>query len=252
MSAPVRLGARLQPGAGAPGIGAIAPFDFQADRDCWSYLAGNDDVGLHLTRTPPAPGPVSLRLAREVGDHGAILAAAATLLPVTGHLAYLCASGSFAAGRERELALREAVLAAGAASFVTTSEAMLLALRALGLARVSLLTPYDLELTEVLVAYLAEEGVEVAAAAYVGLDAGIHRLGAAELERLVLDADADDADAVLVSCTNLSTYELIGGLERRLGKPVLTANQVTIWAALGALGRLPRQQPGQRLFAVRP
>ncbi len=247
--APVRLPARLGPPEAA-GIGAIVPFDFQADRDCWAYLRGNEDVGLHLTRTPPLAGPVSVELASGVGGHEAILAAAASLLPVARHLVYLCASGTFVGGHERERLLRERALAAGADSFVTTSEAMLRALRALGLARVSLLTPYDRELTEAFAAYVGETGVEVVAASYVGLDAGIHRLGDAELERLIAAADHEDAEAVLVSCTNLSAQALIGPLEQRLGKPVLTANQVTIWAALDALDRLPRPALGQRLFAA--
>lgn len=250
--APVRLRARLGGGPERAGIGAIAPFDFSADRDCWAYLEGTEGVDLYLTRTPPAAGPVSVALAREVGDHDAVLAAAASLLPVSAHLAYLCTSGSFVGGRGREAALRERVLAAGAESFVTTSEAAVLALRALGLSRISLLAPYDRELTEAFVAYLGEAGVRVVAARYLGLAAGIDRLDPVELERLVVASDRTGAEAVLVGCTNLSAHSLIAGLERRLGKPVLAANQVTMWAALGALGRPPSPALGQRLFAVRP
>jgi hypothetical protein len=34
-------------------------------------------------------------------------------------------------------------------------------------------------------------------------------------------------------CTNLATYDLITPLERELGKPVLTANQATMWRGYG-------------------
>ena len=34
----------------------------------------------------------------------------------------------------------------------------------------------------------------------------------------------------------MATYDIIGPLERLLGKPVLTANQVTMWAALRRMG----------------
>jgi maleate isomerase len=39
-----------------------------------------------------------------------------------------------------------------------------------------------------------------------------------------------------ISCTNLPTYDVIEPLEQALGKPVLTANQVTMWSALRAMG----------------
>jgi maleate isomerase len=39
-----------------------------------------------------------------------------------------------------------------------------------------------------------------------------------------------------LSGTDLETFDLIADLEAKLGKPVLTAMQVTMWAALGACG----------------
>ena len=49
--------------------------------------------------------------------------------------------------------------------------------------------------------------------------------------------DPADAEAIFVSCTNLATYDVIAPLEAELGKPVITANQVTMWAMLEALDR---------------
>ena len=51
---------------------------------------------------------------------------------------------------------------------------------------------------------------------------------------------ASGCEAVFVSCTNLPTYDVIAPLEAELGMPVLTANQVTMWAALRRVG------PGRR------
>ena len=59
--------------------------------------------------------------------------------------------------------------------------------------------------------------------------------------------NTDDAEAVFISCTNLPTYDVIATLEAELGKPVLTANQVTIWSALRVIGR-KAVGPGQRLL----
>ena len=44
--------------------------------------------------------------------------------------------------------------------------------------------------------------------------------------------DRPDAEAVLIPDTALPTLSFVEELERVLGKPVLTANQVTIWEGL--------------------
>ncbi len=59
---------------------------------------------------------------------------------------------------------------------------------------------------------------------------------------LVLDfaaavaGDAPDAQAVLLPDTALHTVDLLDALEERVGKPVLTANQVSIWQGLRLAG----------------
>jgi GNAT superfamily N-acetyltransferase len=74
----------------------------------------------------------------------------------------------------------------------------------------------------------------------------IWRVSYEEVVRAVRAADRPEAEAVFISCTNLSTYDVIAPLERLLGKPVITANQVTMWAALRAVGRRA-VGPGQSL-----
>ena len=46
----------------------------------------------------------------------------------------------------------------------------------------------------------------------------------------------DRAEAVFLSCTGLDAIDLIEDMERDLGRPVLTANQVTMWNALRLAG----------------
>ena len=45
-----------------------------------------------------------------------------------------------------------------------------------------------------------------------------------------------DADAIVLSCTNWQTMEVIERLEKETGKPVITTTQATVWAALRAVG----------------
>ena len=83
----------------------------------------------------------------------------------------------------------------------------------------------------------------------VGLAGGIWRVNYRTVAALVEAADDPAAEAIFVSCTNLPTYDIIDPLERELGIPVLTANQVTLWAALRLAG-IAAIGEQQRLLAV--
>lgn len=230
------------------GIGIIAPFDLALERELWRWTPL--DVSLHLARTPFEPVPVSLEMAELVSDPRHVQAATRDVLGVDPEVvAYLCTSGSFIHGLDHEERLRRSILAAGAPEAVTTSGALAEAVRTLGLERVSVITPYDADLTDRLVAFLGELGVSVPRRHHLGLGGGIWRVNYRTVAELILAADAPEAQAVFVSCTNLPTYDIIEPLERRLGKPLLTANQLTIWACLGRMG-LPMVGPGRGLAGV--
>ncbi|PYG02187.1 maleate isomerase [Georgenia satyanarayanai] len=230
------------------GIGIIAPFDLALERELWRWAPL--DVSFHLARTPYEPVPVSLEMAELVSERRHLQAATRGVLGVDPEVvAYLCASGSFVHGLPYEAELRAAILEAGAPAAVTTSGALAEAVRELGLSRMSVITPYDAPLTERLVDFLGELGVKVLRSHYLGLGGGIWRVNYRTVAELILAADDPRSEAVFVSCTNLPTYDIIDPLEKRLGKPVLTANQLTVWACLGRLG-LPMVGPGRWLRGV--
>jgi maleate isomerase len=82
------------------------------------------------------------------------------------------------------------------------------------------------------------------------MGADIWRVSADTVCELARAVPLDGAEALFLSCTNLPTYDVIPSLESELGIPVLSANLVTMWAALRHLGNLPERRP-ERLFAVR-
>jgi maleate isomerase len=164
-------------------------------------------------------------------------------------VAYACTSGSFAAGRDGEQALTGAMRDAGAPAAVTTSGALSAAVAALGVRALALATPYDDQVAALLRSYLGESGVEVTRNENLGLHHRIWTVPGVQTADLVRRTAAPGSDAVFVSCTNLPTYDLVVALEAELGIPVITANQVTMWAALGTLGLAP-VGPGQRLLDV--
>jgi len=226
-----RLGAEVR-------IGIVVPFDFALDREYWAYAG--DDVTLALTRTPFVSGPVSVAFAEDVGDEEVVarsvgdLAACAPAVTV-----YACTSGSFVGGVAGEARLRTRMEQAGAVHALTTSGALVEALQACGAHRVAVGTPYDAPLSRRLVSFLEQAGFEPVSLACLGLGGDIERVDHDTVVALTQAASRTPADVVFLSCTNLRTVGFLDELEDRAGRPVLSANEVTMWAALRAAAALP-------------
>ncbi|MCX4236411.1 aspartate/glutamate racemase family protein [Streptomyces sp. NPDC020707] len=217
------------------GVGVVAPFDFALDRELWRWVP--DEVSLHLTRTPFVPVEVSLDLARLVSEHETLGDAVRALNAVRPEVvAYACTSGSFVGGIAGERAMCEAMTRAGELPSVTTSGALLEALRELGVHRIALVTPYTDSVTRSLEEYVAEAGITVTGRAHMGLTRHIWKVPYRDVVDMARGAVRGAADALFISCTNLPTYDVIPQLEAELRIPVISANQVTMWAALRHLG----------------
>jgi maleate isomerase len=231
------------------GVGVVAPYDFALDRELWRWVP--EDATLHLIRTSYSPLPVTVEQAELIGDIAAVARCTKDLVAVEPHvMAYACTSGSFVAGRAGERALVSTMLQAGASAAVTTSGALVEALSDLGVTRLAVATPYDAAVTARLHDFLEETGVSVTRSAHLGLYGRIWTVPYAVTAALVRDVAASGAEAVFVSCTNLPTYDIVAPLEAELGIPVLTANQVTMWAALRRIG-VTAVGPGQCLLRER-
>ncbi|GAA3759600.1 maleate cis-trans isomerase family protein [Salinactinospora qingdaonensis] len=223
---------------GQSGVGVVAPFDFALDRELWRWAP--DDVSLHLTRLPFVPVPVTVDMASSLSNGENVRRATRDLLaPEPLAVGYACASGSFVDGIDGERRLHNSILEAGAPAAVTTSGAMVQALEALHARRIAVVTPYVDSVTDRLLGYLGEHGVETVSSVGLGLLNHIWKVTYSEVVQAVREVDHPEAEAVYISCTNVLTYDIIAPLERMLGKPVLAANQVTMWGALRAIGRDP-------------
>jgi maleate isomerase len=217
------------------GIGVVAPFDFALDRELWRWAP--DDVSLYLTRLPFVPVPVTIEMASELSDPDRVSRATKDVLaPEPLAVAYACASGSFVHGMHGERVLTRSMLDAGAPAATTTSGGLVEALTMLGLRRIAVATPYIDSVTQRLLEFLGEHHVEAVSSIGLGLLDHIWKVGYAEVVQAVRAVDRPEAEGVFISCTNVPTYDIIAPLERMLGKPVLTANQVTMWSALRAAG----------------
>jgi maleate isomerase len=232
------------------GIGVVIPYDFALDRELWRWVPAQ--VSLHLTRTPYQDVPVSVAQAIAVGDQETVVRCTRDLLIVgPAAVAYGCTSGSFIRGMAGEAALVAGMVEAGAPRAVTTSGAVIAAVHALGIKKLAVVTPYDQAVGAKLRAYLNEADVEVTTQNDMGLTERIWTVPNEVTADLARRTARGGEDAVFFSCTNLRTYDLIASLELELGVPVLSANQVTMWSVLAAVG-VAAVGPGQSLLGTTP
>ncbi|MDZ4268213.1 MAG: Asp/Glu racemase, partial [Mycobacterium sp.] len=209
------------------GIGVVVPYDFALDRELWRWLP--DDVSLHFTRLPYAPMAATIEMAMHISDPETAARGVTDVSAISPLVsAYACTSGSFVGGLAAEQALVAAMMQAGAPAALTTSGALLAALRYMGISRIATATPYTADLTVGLNSFLGEAGVEVTSTTGLGLISDIWTVPHDVTAQLVRDTDNEHAQAVFISCTNMPTYDVIARLEAELHKPVLTANQVTM------------------------
>ncbi|MCQ4042398.1 aspartate/glutamate racemase family protein [Streptantibioticus rubrisoli] len=165
---------------------------------------------------------------------------------------WACTSASFVFGwagageQVRELS-RVAGLPASSTSFAFAH-----AVRALGVRRVAVAATYPREVAGRFAAFLAEAGAEVVRARCSGIvtAAEVGTWGREEVLRLARGGDHPDAEAVLLPDTALHTAAWLDDLEAAVGKPVLTANQVTVWEGLRLIGADRRRSGLGALFAA--
>jgi len=142
-------------------------------------------------------------------------------------------------GYDREMAQK--IEAASGKRATTTSTALVEALKYLGLSRVVLGAAYDDKVNAIAKSFLEANGFNVLAAHGLGLvdNLVVGRLDASSAYELARKIDRPDAEAIVLACTNWKTMDVIERLERELCKPVLSTTEVSIWAALRAIGRIP-------------
>jgi maleate isomerase len=156
-------------------------------------------------------------------------------------IAYGCTTGSFykGPGWDRDmLGLMERVAGVPA---VATAPSVVEALRFFGAKRISVATPYPEWNNRQLRAYLEALDFDVLnvegepRAAKSG-NQGINDQDPEDVLRFASGVCKSEADALLCSCTAWRSLEVVTELERRVGKPVVTSNQASIWAAFRKAG----------------
>ena len=109
-------------------------------------------------------------------------------------------------------------------------------LRVLGARRIALFDPpwFDTELNGLGRRYYESAGFEVGQSAPCGLPSEQAKITPADLHAWVIENVSTDVEAIAIGGNGFRVVGAIAALEEDLGRPVVTANQALLWAALRA------------------
>ncbi|MCF8467053.1 MAG: ectoine utilization protein EutA [Sneathiella sp.] len=220
--------------------------DHTSERD-FARLCDPDEVGVYVNRIE-YENPTTPENLRLTGPR--LTAAAALMLPGEDLdvIAFSCTAASVVLGDD---AVAEYIHAAKPkAHCVTPVNAAFAAFKALDIQRISILTPYSREVTDELAGYFSKNGPEVINADCLGFDDD-REMARIKPESIVAAGERaiqTGAEALFISCTALRSLVCVEELERRIGKPVITSNQATIWRSLRLSGVNRPIQGYGRLF----
>lgn len=193
------------------------------------------DIRLDLVHTDVGEDAHRVDVLRQMGEPERLTKGVEQLrLAGAEAVVWACTSGGFVHGWEgAQEQVRTLATTAGMAAS-STSFAFVHAAREIGAGRVAVGATYPDDVAGLFGDFLRAGGLEVTGVhgAGTGTAAEVGDWGEAEVFALARAADAPDAEAVLLPDTALHTVAYLPALEKELGKPVLTANQVTVWEAL--------------------
>jgi maleate isomerase len=190
-----------------------------------------DGVTLHVARLPlrTVEPSSTARIVEDIETESQKLADADVDVIV---LAATAPSSRNGLGYDQELIKR--IETASGKPATTASTGLVQALTLLKIKRLVIAAPWSEATNTTSANFIEASGFAVLAHQAMGhvsnLDIGLldeqtaHDMGAA--------VDRPDAQAVMLACGNWRTLGIVDRLESELGKPVLTTNQVSLWAAL--------------------
>jgi maleate isomerase len=163
------------------------------------------------------------------------LTAAAALLPADEPLAAICYSCTAASVVIGDDQVKKSIQkACPNVPVVTPSQSAVHAFAALGVTRISVLTPYLVETSEPMAAYFTKQGIDIQRFECLGMqdDREMAYVSEGTLIQAACAADDPNSQALFISCTALPVISVIDEIEKRIAKPVVSSNQATIWAML--------------------
>ena len=150
---------------------------------------------------------------------------------------YGCTSGTIAVGYDS--IVKKIKKAKPEAEVTTPSTASIKALKKMNLSKIAIFTPYPKKLNDEVINFFKNEKFEITSNSYfdIASDIDIGKVDSNYLFDVLSNMDLKGADALFISCTALPALSIIDKLEKKIGKTVLSSNQVLIWDSLKKIGQ---------------
>jgi maleate cis-trans isomerase len=166
-------------------------------------------------------------------------------------IGFACTGGSVIGGLGYDQRIANGITAKTSIPATTTATAIVAGLRELGATSIALGTPYEAWLNEKEVRFFEANGFRVVSEQGLGVpDPGkCQAVDQGRIRRLARDIDRKDADAIVLSCANFRAWDIVGEIERELGKPVITSNNAIVWHMLKLIGQVSMVRQPSALWA---
>jgi maleate isomerase len=151
---------------------------------------------------------------------------------------YGCTSATLTHGPEFDRALTAKIKQDSGAQTVTAAGSLVQALQAIGAKTIGFASPYVPNINDMAIDFLERSGIKTIARSEVQETLDNDGQGGLTPDRvyeLGCGAEHKNADAIVLSCTDMRSVEVIDALEKRLGKPVVTSNQAMLFTCLQKL-----------------
>ena len=203
----------------------------------WFSRVLASDLRVHATRMllDSALSPDALRRM----DHEEGMDAAVRLASCRPHaVAYCCTASSIVQGVEYDRDLQRGLEKATGAPSFTAVGAIIDALNVLGAKSIAIASPYTDAIDHAETAFFQGSGFTILRAANLGI-ADTFELAsptARDIYALAERAWYPGADALLISCLNMNSQEVVAQIESQIGRPVVTSTTATLWKLLRSAG----------------
>jgi maleate isomerase len=220
-------------------IGLIIPSVNRMTEPQFNHYAP-EGLGIHVARGRVAgrPGKTVAELTGEIAHAAGTLADAGLDLIV-----FHCTHTSMKEGADGEARIINLIEKTTGIEALSTSSLVNDALRALGLRKLVVLSPYMSNAD--IINYLTAAGFTVVkdVALKCKTPADFEAISPQRWLELAKENDTPEADGIFLSCTNTTQIEAVTAIEEALGKPVVNSNQAVLW---GCLKRLKEKLGGRQ------
>jgi len=217
-------------------IGLLVPaINIVAEPTCYQYAPKH--VTIHAERLPREERNSTIEVHMKMLQH--VVGAAQTLAQCEPDVLILAdTTASFLQGKGGDLKIAREMEESTGIRSSTASTAVIEALNALSVNKVSIITPYPSYTNEREVVFFNEYGFKVDQLQSMEIldSLNMGKVYPDDIYRFARDNYDRESDAIFISCTNFRGTEVIKDLEEDTGLPVVTSNQACLWWALRSVG----------------